>query len=143
MLKRMKWREITEGVLALPATALYGLPALIGVPITAISAPFAFFSEPGVALVLLLIFGLLLSALLGLAALWVSIFGGLQHRPRLLAGGLVLGIIGAGGFVLMTFANDRFDLAETWTWNAAILWPLLLVIPVGVSRFVATVRHSA
>ncbi len=136
----MLFRRIAEAVLALPATVVYGIPAVIGVPAVALFALPGVVVEPSLLIVYTLVLLLLLSALLGLTAVWISIFGGLRQRPGWVAGGLIIGLVGSGGFVLMTFSNDRFDLGQTWSFNSSILWPLLLVIPVGLSRLVATVR---
>jgi len=133
-------RRIAEAVLALPATVVYGIPAVIGVPAVALFALPGVVVEPSLLIVYTLVLLLLLSALLGLTAVWISIFGGLRHRPGLVAGALIVGLVGSGGFVLMTFSNDRFGFGQTWSFNSSILWPLLLVIPVGLSRLVATLR---
>lgn len=127
-------------MLVVPATVIYGTASLLGLPAIFVFGPMGVVTEPGVTVLYLLIVVLMATAVIGLVSLWVAIFDGLQSWKRWVAGGLVVGLIGAGGFVLMVFSNDGFDMARTWTFNRSMLWPLLLAIAVGVERLVAVLR---
>lgn len=131
-------RRIVEILLVLPATAIYGMTAMVALPIAAVGVMLSgtdFPSESWTVLSVLVV--LAMGALVGLSALWASILE-LRNRSRTnLTVGLIIGIATAGLSVYVTFANDGFDMATTMSNNGLLLVPLFAVIAVAIGRLVA------
>ncbi len=131
-------RRIVEILLVLPATAIYGMTAMVALPIAAVGVMLSgtdFPSESWTVLSVLVV--LAIGALVGLSALWASILE-LRNRSRTnLTVGLIIGIATAGLSVYVTFANDGFDMATTMSNNGLLLVPLFAVIAVAIGRLVA------